>query len=272
MNPDTNKSRRHAASRAFEPPLPLPPFAPASRAAGFKPLSTSELHPEDIAAAEEGVLEMVPLTQENSLDDSNDEAVVATRGVTVERDAAEAGQERAFPPSKDCGRRLEDDLADVCERLCSGSHGEPDEERLLSTRRRARSSSETRLETGGEGGGSRSRQHTGALSDERLARSEHRKTFNASTGEGRGEKSACWGECLVPMKLLTNRRVRGILFVYAVQSVRSRFVLCVATAFFVHRPFLACFNRQHRPASWLHLPRYVEAFPRTSARISWHSQ
>lgn len=46
---------------------------------------------------------------------------------------------------------------------------------------------------------------------------------SGSGREGRwGRRSTCWRECLVPIQLLTERRTRNVMFVYALFSVRPR--------------------------------------------------
>lgn len=43
---------------------------------------------------------------------------------------------------------------------------------------------------------------------------------HGDAGQRRRRRSACWQECLVPAKLLQEERIRAILFVYAIFSVR----------------------------------------------------
>ncbi|CBN75080.1 conserved unknown protein [Ectocarpus siliculosus] len=73
----------------------------------------------------------------------------------------------------------------------------------------------------GAGGGRKSNRERFRTTTRALQRLEKAKGFGDSDsgGEGRwGRRSTCWRECLVPIQLLTERRTRNVMFVYALFS------------------------------------------------------
>eukprot|EP00752_Nemacystus_decipiens_P011400 g10125.t2 len=217
--------------------------------AGFKPLATSE--PDELdtrdAEMEEGLgktLEMTPLTQANSLDDggNDDEETLAelldgnsgestpARAATIGvGDIGEVGTARDGTTS-DGTNRFVDSGAALLKIGEKDAAGHNNDSRFWQSSRAPSGSSPP------------SRNGRGALGFDREARrGARRESVSLSTNGGRlnmktspdegmlenfdGEdqttRSAVWRECLVPIKLLQEKRVRAILFVYGVYSFAS---------------------------------------------------
>ena len=179
---------------------------------GFEPLPTSEaeLHSQEATADEGGGVE-VP-----NLDNAYVPEVAKVDRV---RSHSGGGRGGATPGSVDKGG-----CETVSNGRCNGSSAQARaEERLPLARRRSRSSSGAQDLEAGE---LHSSVHGRAYGSSRSGGGGIRQSgdFDTVVGEsrggGRGRKNACLRECLLPVKLLEEKRVRTILFVYVLFSVR----------------------------------------------------
>ena len=125
------------------------------------------------------------------------------------------------------GSACNSELETVGNNTCNGNSAQARaEERLPLARRRSRSSSGAQDLEGGE---LLSSAHGGAHGNARSASDGIRQGggVDAGGGESQGEarwrQNACLRECLLPIKLLEEKRVRTVLFVYVLFSVRVFF-------------------------------------------------
>lgn len=157
------------------------------------------------------MLEMIPLTQANSIDSGSGEDLGLqgdhSNGERTTGNTADEGISRSSD------RTVHDDDT-------GGTQGEG--QRLLSAQR----GNSEQLGFAGEAGRTGSSHgHVGGLTGSREV-----EGFDVAESERLGRRrrrrtSTCWQECLVPVKLLQDKHTRNILFVYSVFSVR-----CVAAA------------------------------------------
>lgn len=184
---------------------------------GFEPLPTSEaeLHSQEAAADEGGRVEMP------NLDNAYDPELANVDRVRLHSGGGRGG---ATPGSTDKGG-----YEIVNNGGCNGSFAQARaEEQLPLARRRSRSSSGAQDLEAGE---LHSSVHGRAYGSSRLEGAGVRQGggFDAVGGESRGggrrRKNPCLRECLLPVKLLEDKRVRTILFVYVLFSVRTEVFL-----------------------------------------------
>lgn len=172
----------------------------------FEPIPTTEaeIHSQEATADKEGGVEMTPLDNANDLQFASGGRGRATAGSGGETEPVTVGDSEGFK-SSNVQARANDRLPLIQQRLRSPSRArELEGAELRSVNDGARRYARSTRDSTGEGEG-----------------------VDAGSGESRegGRRIAFLRECLLPMKLLEEKRVRTVMFVYALFSVRREFCL-----------------------------------------------